>query len=164
VSFKSKSIIPEQVSFQGLLVSGLNPLNLVVNPLPQRSTPAVKPGEYNSVYVAAGKKFGVPWQIIAAVHYVETRQSGDTGRKSSAGAQGPMQFMQPTFDAYQEDGDGDGVKSINDVHDAIFTAANHLAANGAGRGNVRQALYRYNHSDIYVDKVLNYAVGLGYAN
>ena len=120
-------------------------------------------GVFGEVYVQAGKKYGVPWEILAAIHFVETGQSGDTEATSSAGALGPMQFMQGTFDRYQVDGDNDGVISIYDVHDAIYTAARQLAANGASSGDVRRALYNYNHSNEYVERVLNYAMGLGYS-
>jgi membrane-bound lytic murein transglycosylase B len=121
-----------------------------------------KPGTFQDIYIAAQKKYGVPWQILAAVHYVETGQSGNTDRGSSAGAVGPMQFLPSTFAAYAQDGNGDGVTSIYDVHDAIFSAAKLLAANGADSGNVGAALYRYNHSLVYVYRVLGIAKGFGY--
>jgi len=90
---------------------------------------------FQPIYKAAEAQFGVPWKLIQAVHYVETGCS-DSGVKSSyAGAQGPMQFMPGTFRAYAVDGNGDGTTNINDVNDAIFTAANYLAAGGAASGN-----------------------------
>ena len=155
--------IPAKVNFQGKEIEGFSPIALEAKPMDIRVVPrAIKSGGFESIYLEAGNKFGVPWQVIAAVHYVETGQSGDTQAVSSAGALGPMQFMQPTFNAYQQDGDNDGVKNVSDVHDAIFTAAKQLAANGASQGNVRQALYNYNHSNAYVEKVLSYAAGMGY--
>lgn len=122
----------------------------------------VQKGGFEKVYREAEKKYGVPWQILAAVHFVETHQSGDTAVSSYAGAQGPMQFMPGTFNAYKQDGDGDGKMLIYDVHDAIFAAANNLARNGAADGRIRKALYNYNHSYAYVEKVLAYARGLGF--
>lgn len=124
----------------------------------------VTSGNFEAIYAAAEQRYGVPRQILAAVHYVETGQRGDTNTTSYAGAQGPMQFMVSTFNAYAQDGDGDGLKLINDVHDAIFTAAKYLASNGAASGNVRGALYRYNHSYSYVEHVLSIARSFGYAS
>jgi len=128
----------------------------------QRETVSTS-GGFDSLYVEAEKIYGVPRQILAAVHYVETGQRGDTTVASYAGAQGPMQFMPSTFSAYAQDGDGDGLALINDVHDAIYTAAQYLAANGASSGNVSAALYRYNHSSSYVEHVLSIARSFGYA-
>jgi membrane-bound lytic murein transglycosylase B len=120
------------------------------------------PVDLQALYQAAGAKFGVNPAILAAVHMVETGQSGDTTRASGAGAQGPMQFLASTFRAYAVDGDGDGVANIYDVHDAVFSAAKYLAANGAAAGNVTNALLRYNHSMTYVNHVLAIARGYGY--
>jgi len=119
-------------------------------------------GQFIAQYMAASAQFGVPWQVIAAVHYTETGQRGDTAISSYAGAQGPMQFMPSTFRAYATDGDGDGQALIGDVDDAIFTAANYMAANGAANGQVVGALYRYNHDYGYVYHVLGIARTLGY--
>jgi membrane-bound lytic murein transglycosylase B len=68
---------------------------------------------------------------------------------SEAGAKGPMQFLQATWDAY---GEGD----INDPHDAIMAAARYLQRNGAP-GDMAKALWNYNHSDRYVRAVTLYA-------
>jgi membrane-bound lytic murein transglycosylase B len=118
--------------------------------------------QFVAQYADASAKFGVPWQILAAVHYTETGQRGDTMVTSYAGAQGPMQFMPSTFRAYATDGDGDGQAQIDNVSDAIFTAANYMAANGAANGQVVNALYRYNNDYGYVYHVLGIARSLGY--
>lgn len=116
---------------------------------------------FASHYVAVQAQTGVPWQLLAAVHKVETGQSGDTTRTSYAGATGPMQFMPATFNHYALDGDGDGTRRISDLDDAMLTAGRYLAAGGADRGNYNRALYNYNHSTTYVSKVLTIARKLG---
>jgi len=119
-------------------------------------------GQFIAQYISAQEKFGVPWQVIAAVHYTETGQRGDTAISSYAGAQGPMQFMPSTFRAYSVDGDGDGQALIGDVDDAIYSGANYMAANGAARGQIVNALFRYNNDMGYVNHVLSIARSLGY--
>jgi membrane-bound lytic murein transglycosylase B len=120
------------------------------------------PVDLQALYNAAGARFGVNPAILAAVHMVESGQRGDTTVSSYAGAQGPMQFMPSTFRAYAVDGDGDGVANIYDVHDAMFSASKYLAANGAASGNITNALFRYNRSMAYVNKVLIIARSYGY--
>jgi len=116
---------------------------------------------FDPIYMKAQAKFNVPWQILSAVHEVESGRSGDTYLTSYAGAQGPMQFLPSTFYSYGVDGDGDGQVRINDVDDAIFAAANYLAANGANRGDYTNALFHYNHDYGYVNMVLYKAQLLG---
>ncbi len=108
---------------------------------------------YIGLYKDAAARYGIPWNVLAAVHYVESGASGSTDRSSYAGAQGPMQFMPGTWRAYAVDGDGDGVADATNVSDAIYGAANLLAAGGAAEGNVDGALFNYNHAQWYVDKV-----------
>ena len=82
------------------------------------------------------------------LHLVETR-TGRIRGLSSAGAQGPMQFMPATWAMY---GKGD----INDTHDAIMGAARYLKAAGAP-DNMQKALFAYNHSQGYVNALVAYA-------
>jgi membrane-bound lytic murein transglycosylase B len=119
-------------------------------------------GDFTSLYQAAGARFGVPWQILAAVHSVESGQSGDTTRSSGAGATGPMQFLPSTFRAYAVDGDGDGVANIYGVVDSVYSAANYISTNMHDTGSVEGAIFCYNHSNSYVQKVLAIARGFGY--
>jgi hypothetical protein len=101
-------------------------------------------------YKEAEAKFGVPWAYLASVHLVETRMGRIRGT-STAGAQGPMQFLPATWKAYGMGGD------INDPRDAIFGAANYLKANGGAAGRMDNALFRYNNSNRYVRAVTLYA-------
>ena len=101
-----------------------------------------------SYYAEAEAATGIPWAYFASIHLVETRLGRIRGA-SSAGAQGPMQFIPETWARY---GQGD----INDNHDAILAAARLLQANGAP-GDIGRALFRYNNSQRYVDAVQAYA-------
>jgi len=105
--------------------------------------------ELMSYYRQAETAYDVPWHYLAAIHLVETRMGRIRGT-SSAGAQGPMQFLPKTWARY---GQGD----INSNHDAILAAARLLAAHGAP-SDLRGALYRYNPSHGYVTAVEAYAV------
>lgn len=114
----------------------------IVDPLPME--------ELLGYYEAGEAEFGVPWEVLAAVHLVETGIGRIQG-VSSAGAQGPMQFIPSTWEAYGDGGD------ITDHADAIRGAARYLAANGGGSGDLDNALFRYNNSDRYVRGVQLYA-------
>jgi soluble lytic murein transglycosylase-like protein len=117
---------------------------------PWKIIPPPPAEELQRYYQEAEAKFGVPWAYLASVHLVETRMGRIRGT-STAGAQGPMQFLPATWKAYGMGGD------INDPHDAIFGAANYLKANGGAAGRMDNALYRYNHSNHYVRAVTLYA-------
>jgi murein DD-endopeptidase MepM/ murein hydrolase activator NlpD len=122
-------------------------------------TPAAPiPGRIQALYVAAGARYSLPWQLLAGIGMIETRHGAATAT-SSAGALGLMQFMPATFAAYGVDGDGDGRVDILDPADSIHTAARYLVASGARNGpdGIRAALFAYNHADWYVNDVLTYA-------
>ncbi|WP_068902271.1 lytic transglycosylase domain-containing protein [Planomonospora sphaerica] len=93
----------------------------------------------------AERRFGVDWEVLAAVMFVETK-FGRVRSPSHTGAKGPMQFMPGTWAAYGMGGD------VHDTRDALLAAANYLRASGAPR-DYRRALYAYNHSWAYVDAV-----------
>lgn len=97
---------------------------------------------------------GLDWSILAAIHY-EERRHGSGMATSSAGAKGPMQFLPPTFREYGVDGDGDRRARINDLEDAVYSAANLLCRNGgADPERLDDAIWTYNHSRSYVARVL----------
>jgi hypothetical protein len=119
-------------------------------PLSRLETGPPRPaGRLLGFYHEAQRRFGVSWRVLAAVNLVESA-FGRMRNRSTAGAQGPMQFIPATWAAYGMGG------NIRDPHDAILGAANMLRANGAPR-KLRRALYAYNHSDRYVDAVVAYA-------
>jgi hypothetical protein len=104
-------------------------------------------------YREAQARFRVSWNVLAAVHFVESK-FGKIRSASAAGAQGPMQFLRATWRAYGLGG------NVHHAHDAIIGAANYLRASGAPH-DLRRALYAYNHSTAYVDAVLRYARRIG---
>jgi membrane-bound lytic murein transglycosylase B len=115
--------------------------------------------EYLRLYKGAATTCpGLSWTVLAAIGQVESGH-GRNDSTSSAGAEGPMQFEPATFAAYAVDGNHDGVKSIMDPADAIYTAAHYLCANGAGRGPgpLNNAIFHYNHAVWYVQMVLKLA-------
>ncbi|MFI6292541.1 transglycosylase SLT domain-containing protein [Nonomuraea sp. NPDC050790] len=99
--------------------------------------------------VRAERRFGVEWEVLAAIMLVETK-FGRVRSASSTGAQGPMQFMPGTWKLYGMGGD------VHKSKDSIMAAANYLKATGAPR-NYRRAVFAYNHDVRYVDAVLAHA-------
>jgi membrane-bound lytic murein transglycosylase B len=114
-----------------------------------RTGPALSPATLRGLYDEGQRRFGIPWHVLAAVNLVETNFNRNRNI-STAGAQGPMQFLPSTWRAYGLGG------NIRDPHDAILGAANYLRASG-GRSNLRRALFAYNRSSLYVDAVLRLA-------
>ena len=114
-----------------------------------RAGPPTPAGELRRFYAQAQRRFGVRWDVLAGINFIESN-FGRLRNVSSAGAVGPMQFMPATWSAYGRGGD------IRDPRDAVLGAANYLHANGAPR-SYRQAIYRYNQSPLYVSAVLHYA-------
>jgi peptidoglycan LD-endopeptidase LytH len=145
------------------------------------------PPEYIPIYKDASRAYGVPWNLLAAHHRVETKFSTMKTMVSAVGAEGPFQFMPCTFvgwshptceglgkgdipkeeltdpeviakyGGYGVDANGDGRADPWDIEDAVFSAANYLANNGAADGDLEKAVFAYNHSEQYVEDVLFFA-------
>jgi soluble lytic murein transglycosylase-like protein len=111
--------------------------------------PPLPAGVLLADYRRAQARFGVRWQVLAAVNLIESA-FGRVVNRSSAGAQGPMQFLPATWRQYGLGG------NVHDARDAILGAANYLHAAGAP-ADERRALFAYNRSTLYVDAVLAYA-------
>ena len=116
---------------------------------PFRTGTPEPPGVLLRSFREAERRFGVKWQVLASVMFVESK-FGRTRSASGAGAQGPMQFLPQTWATYGMGG------NIQDPHDAILGAANYLHTSGAP-GHIGRALHAYNPSTSYVDAVLRYA-------
>jgi membrane-bound lytic murein transglycosylase B len=110
---------------------------------------ALHAGKLLSFYREAQGRFGIRWQLLAAINFVES-DFGRARTTARADAQGPMQFEAATWRRYGMSGD------VYSAHDAILAAANLLAANG-GRTNELAALQHYNRSPLYRDAVLHLA-------
>lgn len=144
------------------------------------------PEEYIDLYREAGEEYDVQWELLAAVHRVETKFSTMATLESPKGAIGHYQFMPLTwigwsyggsrlgeldkddlvdisnldliqkYGGYGKDGNGDGKADPYNLADAAYTAASYLSANGASEGRLKSALFAYNQSDEYVDEVLSF--------
>jgi cell wall-associated NlpC family hydrolase len=142
------------------------------------------PAAYLRLYQATGQRYGIPWNLLAAIGRIES----DHGRDPSpgvhaganwAGAAGPMQIGvggragntwggTPRHPASQHtggvgvDGDGDGWADVHDPADAIPGAARFLLAHGAP-ANLARAVFAYNPDPAYVRRVMaqaaRYATG-----
>jgi hypothetical protein len=119
---------------------------------------AESPIDLRTLYIRAAQTCpGLPWGVLAGIGQVET-DHGRVKAVSSAGAEGPMQFLPSTWAIYGVDGDGDGKANIFDQADAVYSAARYLCASGGGRPDtLYDAIYAYNHSDYYVRTVLSLA-------
>lgn len=142
------------------------------------------PAVYLADFEASGARFGVPWGVLAGIYQLEcdfgrSQLAGcnPPGSQNGAGAQGPGQFLAPTWrvglsfrsaiplgppttsdaQGFATDGDNDGVANPWDPADAIASTARMLAAQGAASGGVSGAVFAYNHSPTYVNQVLGLA-------
>jgi hypothetical protein len=132
-------------------------LNAMAPPRPDtlpawRIVPPAPAEELLGYYREAEAATGVGWNYLAAINLIETRLGSIAG-VSTAGAQGPMQFMPQTWAAY---GRGD----VNAPRDAIMAAGRYLAASGFATNRDR-ALFAYNNANAYVRAVSDYASVLG---
>jgi hypothetical protein len=96
-------------------------------------------------YLEAQRTYGVDASYLASINFIES-DFGRVNGPSSAGAEGPMQFLPGTWANYGQGG------SIWDPHDAIMAAARYLVHYGAP-GDMRQAIFHYNLDYDYVDAV-----------
>jgi hypothetical protein len=103
--------------------------------------------------------------IVAAIHYVESDWDRSplpgvaAGTQNYMGAEGPGQFLVPSWASYGVDADDDGVKDPYSIPDSVFATARLLHADGAP-ADWPDAIFDYNHAWWYVHEVLAKAAGL----
>jgi cell wall-associated NlpC family hydrolase len=135
------------------------------------------PATYRHLYQATGQRYGLPWNLLAAIGKIESDHGRDTSPgvhsgANRAGAAGPMQIGvggragnnwggTPRHLASQHtggvgvgvDGNGDGWADVHDPADAIPGAARFLLAHGAPT-NLHRAVFAYNPDPAYVRGVM----------
>lgn len=75
-------------------------------------------------------------------------------------AVGPMQFLPGTWARWGADANGDGTADPHNIADAALGTARYLCSGGGDLSQdagARAAVFRYNHSNAYVDTVLAWA-------
>ncbi len=92
--------------------------------------------------------------VLEAIHQRESGKCTENCKTSYAGAKGPFQFMDRTWKYYGCDGDGDGVKDVQNVYDGACGAQNYLITLFKNEQSYNQSLddkwiwwkafYRYN--------------------
>ena len=98
-------------------------------------------------------------ELKALIKYSEQEKIAPESIKGSyAGALGISQFMPSNVLKLAKDGNNDGKINLFDHADAIFSVANYLKHHGWKSGIARQkqheVLFKYNHSNYYVDTLL----------
>jgi hypothetical protein len=115
------------------------------------------PADYDSLFAAAGEKYGVPPALLKAI--AKTESNFNPRAKSPVGASGLMQFMPGTAKEYgidpldpvqAIDGAARYMKKHIDLYEGDFTRA--VAAYNAGAGNVNKGRFPKETRD-YVPKV-----------
>lgn len=120
-------------------------------PPPWRIVDPAPRAELRGLYEKSAAAVDIHWAYLAAINLIETRMGRIDG-VSSAGAQGPMQFIPTTWDWV-------GAGNVHSDHDAIMAAGRLLEVNGAP-GDMRRALLGYNNDIRYVRAVQHYAAAM----
>jgi soluble lytic murein transglycosylase-like protein len=131
---------------------------------PPKVSPLAKqeiPDRYLTLYQRAGRRYDVPWTVLAGIGKVESdhgrsRLPGVRSGANHAGACGPMQIGcvpgSKAGNSWARYGHGRPYDPAN----AIPAAARYLVGHGA-HANLDQAIYGYNHAGWYVAKVKAWA-------
>lgn len=135
---------------------------------PTQAALADIPPDYLALYRQAATVCpGLDWSVLAGIGKIETNHGrldapGVHSGENSAGAGGPMQFLQPTFNSvitrHRLPQAGASPPSRYDPHAAVYAAAYYLCDSGArDRRDLYRSIFAYNHADWYVRKVLGQA-------
>jgi membrane-bound lytic murein transglycosylase B len=98
-------------------------------------------------------------EVLALFKLAKEQQINLLNLKGSfAGAFGIPQFLPSTFINHAVDGNGDGIISLFDMSDSIFSVANYLMHEGwkdnASQKEKESVIWQYNHSEPYIGTVL----------
>jgi hypothetical protein len=119
--------------------------------------PAGVPANWIDLFKASAAQYcpGLSWTVLAAIGEIESGDGANEG-PSSAGAEGPMQFLPSTWAMWGTNGFGQtGTPDIWNPLDAIPSAARLLCASGGGNSaTLSGAIFAYNHATWYVNEVL----------
>jgi len=121
------------------------------------STSSGKPATYLQLFRESAARYcpGMSWTVLAAIGQIESGDGANVG-PSSAGAEGPMQFLPSTWQEWGITAFGEpGPPNVMDPYDAVPSAARLLCAAGAGTpAGLPNAILAYNHASWYVAEVL----------
>ena len=121
------------------------------------NAPTGVPANWIDLFKESAAKYcaGLSWTVLAAIGEIESGDGANDG-PSSAGAQGPMQFLPSTWAIWGTDGFGPpGPPDIMNPLDAVPAAARLLCASGGGStATLPGAIFAYNHATWYVNEVL----------
>jgi hypothetical protein len=121
------------------------------------NAPASAPTNWIDLFKASAAQYcpGLPWTVLAAIGQIESGDGANEG-PSSAGAEGPMQFLPSTWVMWGTVGPGQSPPAnIWNAFDAVPSAARLLCAAGGGNpATLAGAIFAYNHATWYVNEVL----------
>jgi hypothetical protein len=121
------------------------------------STHGGKPATYLQLFRESAARYcpGLSWTVLAAIGQIESGDGANNG-PSTAGAEGPMQFLPSTWQEWGITAFGEpGPPNVMDPYDAVPSAARYLCAAGAGTpAGLPRAILAYNHATWYVTEVL----------
>jgi hypothetical protein len=121
------------------------------------NAPAGVPANWIDLFKASAAQYcpGLSWTVLAAIGEIESGDGANEG-PSSAGAEGPMQFLPSTWAMWGTDGFRQtGAPDIWNPLDAVPSAARLLCASGGGSSaTLSGAIFSYNHATWYVNEVL----------
>ncbi len=161
------------------VIAALGAVVPALNPFGAPGGGSAQAGEIPSAYLtlmrrASAASCGLPWEVLAAVAKIESgfdpRAVGplipQLAGTEDEHALGMMQFLPSTYRGLiarvdEATGRGLGADGIWDPASALHAAAFYLCDSGAASGDLRSALFAYNHDERYVDAVLAQAAAYG---